>query len=399
MPDVAIVDYKRVASLFRRTISVDIPEELVARKGKRRAGRARCRRAQQRLTEAVEGELKKAGRRAFRGNVAIHLELRGVSLERPDEARRTVKAILDSLEGPVYPDDRAVALLDVTMAPGSLEATIAVCSERQYADAFDVLSGVSSDRDDLWDDDDVPADDPWTWSGRSMQDELGLELTEEHLADWEAESADSDWPNLRSKMIEFNRDRIHEYKRDALLSTPYLPTDRPGPPSIAGRLWNDEKHFPAPAQIFLPAPNGEGADIWTAVARDAFQAHFRSWTPIGPLLRDEPVALDIAIGRKASGGCDVDNLAHRVLRAFRESAADLPRPPAYRAYRRHGDDEAVVVGLHSVRRAENLRNLLGGSSRALADIRPHPDGPVYRRRPADDEIYERLRTLDVGAFS
>jgi hypothetical protein len=200
-------------------------------------------------------------------------------------------------------------------------------------------------------------------------------------------------------MIEFNRRRIYEYRRDALLSTPYLPTDRPGPPSIAGRLWNDGPHFPAPARIFLPAPNGKGTGSWTALAREAFTAHFNRWRAVTPLLRGEPIAVDIAIGRKASGVFDVDNLAQRVLRAFRESAPDLPSPPAYRAYRRHGDDDAIVVGLHSVRRAEHLRRLLHGSPLAVCGIRPHPDGPVYRRRPADDGIYERLRTLDVGAFS
>jgi hypothetical protein len=398
MPTVAIVDYKRVASLFRKTISVDIPDDLVGRKGNTRAGRARCRRAQRRLAEMVHAELKKAGRRAFRSDVAVHLDLRGVSLDRPDEACRTVKAILDSLEGPVYPDDRAVALLDVNTVPGPLEATIAVCSARQYADAFDVLSGVSAsaDRDnDSWEDI-VPQDDPWAWSRDSMQHELGLEVAEENLAHLEADGGY--YPaDLRSRMIEFDRRLIYGYRRDALLSMPYQPTDRPGPPSIAGRLWNDAPHFPGPARIFLPAPNGKGTGSWTAVAREAFTAHFNHWHPLTPLLRDEPVVLDIAIGRVAEDSFDVDNLAQRVLRAFRESAPELPSPSAYRVYRRHGDDEAVAVGLHSVRRAAHLRHLLAGSPLALSGIRPHPDGPVYRRRPIDDQIYERVQALGVAA--
>lgn len=383
----------RVASLFSKTISVAIPEELVVRKGTTSVGRDRCRRDQERLNEAVHTELRKAGRRAFRGNVAVHLELVGVSLDRPDEARRTVKAILDSLQGPVYPDDRAVALLDVTMAPGPLQATITICSERQYADAFDVLSGVSSDRDDdddLWEDI-FPKDDPWARNRDSKSDELDLEAAEENLADLVEDR--SFYPEaLKSKLIGFNRRRIYEYKREELLSTPYLPTDRPGAASLAGRLWNDDAHFPAPARIFLPARSGRGAKSWMAAARDTFVAAFDYWGTL-PLLRDEPVAVDLAIGHRASGGCDIDNLAHRVLRAFRESAPNLPSPPCYRAYRRHGDDDSIVVGLHSVRRAESLRRLLCGNPLAASGLRPHPDGPVYRRRPADDEIYEQVQAI------
>ena len=49
-----------------------------------------------------------------------------------------------SLGGAVYPDDRVVALLDVSMAPGPLKATIALFSAKQYADAFDVLAGATA---------------------------------------------------------------------------------------------------------------------------------------------------------------------------------------------------------------------------------------------------------------
>jgi hypothetical protein len=403
MPKVSIIDYKRVAGLFRKTITVNIPEELVARKGRTAAGRRRCRLAEQRLTETVHAELEKIGRRAFRSDVAIHLELRGVSLDRPSEATRTVKAILDSMQGPVYSDDRVVALLDVSLQPGPLQAEIAFCSARQYADAFDVLCGVSQDRDDRWCDADDPwpdivsRDDPWTWDRESPSDECDLEVAEENLAHLEA--GNSLLPaDLRTRMIEFDRRHIREHKRTSLLSTPYLPTDRPGPPSLAGRLWNDVKHFPSPARIYLPAPMREGGrGSWTATAREAFAAHFGHWREVIPLLQDEPVALDIAIGKEADGSFDVDNLAARVLRAFRESAPRLPSPPAYRVYRRHGDDGAVVVALHTVHRAANLRYFLGGSPLAICGLQPDPDGPVYRRRPMDDQTYESAQALGLAA--
>jgi hypothetical protein len=156
------------------------------------------------------------------------------------------------------------------------------------------------------------------------------------------EAKDGFYPaDLRARLIELDRRQIREHKVASLLSRPYLPTDRPGPPSLAGRLWNDRKHFSAPERIFLPAVQGSGsAGSWTSTARKAFKEHFRSWPFVISLLREEPVALDIAIGRAAGGSFDVDNLAERVLRAFREVVPELPSPSSYRVYRRHGDDGA-----------------------------------------------------------
>lgn len=402
MPKVSVVDYKRVSGLFRKTITVSVPEELVARKGRTAVGRRRCRQAEQRLTEAIHAELAKIGRRAFRSDVAIHLELRGASLDHPSEATRTVKAILDSMKGPVYPDDRAVALLDVSLRPGPLQAEIAFCSARQYADAFDVLSGVSRSRDDRWCDADDPwhdivsRDDPWAWNRESPFDEYDLEITEENLAHLKAGNSLLS-VDLRAEMIEVDHRQIREHKRASLLSMPYLPTDRPGPPSLAGRLWNDVRHFPSPARIYLPAPTREGQGSWTAIAREAFASHFGHWREVTPLLQDEPAALDIAIGTKAADSFDVDNLAARVLRALRESVPGLPGPPAYRVYRRHGDDDAVVVTLHAVRRAANLRLFLAGSPLATCGLQPDADGPVYRCRPIDNQLYEAVQKLDLAA--
>lgn len=405
MPNVSPVDYKRVASLFRKTITVAIPEELVLRKGRTTLGRRRCREAAQRLTAMVHSELAKIGRRAFRHDVAIHLELRGVSLDRPSEATRTVKAILDSMKGPVYSDDEAVALLDVDFAPGPLQAEIAFCSAQQYADAFDVLSGISQDRwdwedddnDDLWTDCLLSGEDPWAWRHESVMDEHSLERTEEHLADLETD--EGLYPaDLRARLKEFNLQRLREHKVASLLSRPFLATDRPGPPSLAGRFWNDRMPLPAPGRIHLPAARGGGAaGSWTALACKAFGEHFESWPYVIPLLRDEPIALDIAIGQAAGGSFDVDNLAERVLRAFSEADPDLASPCSYRVYRRHGDDDAVVVGLHAPRRAAGLRDLLSGSSLAVSGLRPDPDGPVYRRRPTDDQLYENVRALGLAA--
>lgn len=387
MAQIETVDYLRLCSLYRRTISVPIPAELVARKGTNRVARARCQRVQENLRAAVHAEFDRAARRPFRGEVAIHLALTGVSLV---QALRTIKALVDSLEGPVFTDDRAVALLDVEVSPGPLAATIAACSAREYADAFDVLSGASSERDDDDDDDRL---NPWAWERDALDDDHEIDFAREHLADARADTSLYS-PELRAMLIEINERRIKEHELKVVFATPYLPTDRPGPPSVAGHLWNDHPHLGGPACIVLPAPD-RGGGSWTRIAREACDAHFARWPRLMSLLETEHVALDIALDQAAAHTFDVDNLARRVLSAFRDSARALPSPSGYRVYRRQGDDDSVVVRLHPARRANDLRWLLGGSPLGLLGIRPDPDAPVHRRRPIDDEVLEGVRTIGL----
>ena len=106
--------------------------------------------------------------------------------------------------------------------------------------------------------------------------------------------------------------------------------------------------------------------------------------------------LDIAIGQEGWECFDIDNLAHRVTAALRAATPQLETPGSYRVYRRHGVDDAVVVTLHSEKRADRLRALLNGGWFAVMGLRPDREGPVYRRRPSvDDEIYEEIHPLAV----
>lgn len=147
----------------------------------------------------------------------------------------------------------------MSFAPGPLQAEIAFCSARQYADAFDVLSGVSRDG---WDDDDVwtglvPHEDPWAWKRESMMDEHALEIREENLADLEAD--DGFYPaDLRARLLELDCQRMREHKVASLFSMPYLSTDRPGLPSLAGRLWNDRDTSRGQRAYFCPPRRAAG---------------------------------------------------------------------------------------------------------------------------------------------
>lgn len=390
MTQIQTFDFLRLCDLQRRTITVDIPAALVARKGKSRVSRARAQRVESDLRKKISEEFQRAGRRAYRGEVAVHLDLHGVEMS---EAARTVKALVDAMQGAIFVDDRAVALLDVTTSPGPLSAKIATCAVNEYADAFDVLAGVRSD--DAWDDrdwDDIDQPNPWAWAHEiSPSAEMDLETTRENLAFAEADS--SVYPaDLRKQLIEFDRKRIREYELNALLGTPFLPIDRPGPPSIQGRLWNDRPHLGGPPCFVIPAPS-RGSGSWSEIVRKACLDHLENWRIDPSLLQAKPVAFDIAIGREAAGVFDVDNLAHRVLRGFREVVPSLPNPSSFRVYRRHGADDAVVVRLHSARRANDLRWLLVEGWGATSGLRPDMDATSHRRRSSDDEMYQEIQKI------
>jgi hypothetical protein len=62
---IATVDYLRLCGLLRRTISVDLPAELVARKGKSRPSRARCQRVEGELREQLHAKFTKSQRRPY----------------------------------------------------------------------------------------------------------------------------------------------------------------------------------------------------------------------------------------------------------------------------------------------------------------------------------------------
>jgi hypothetical protein len=399
MAKVSPIDYKRVSSLPWQTIQVQVPEELVVPKGNRSLARKRCRAAEARLRETVRDELAAAARRRFRGHAAIPLELSGVSMSQPDRAR-TVKAILDSLQGPLYADDREVALLDVAFRPGPLLAKIGACSHGRYTDAFDILGGASRHRQNEFDRNDDGdhffGPDPWAWSWDSIGDDHDLETAEEHLTDWQSGFLSGEDNELRARMIEIYGRDVRETRLARLLSEPFLPADRPGEPTVQGRLSLDNNGFPRATRIFLPAPAAGRTGSWTTIATDAFADHFARWPWVSEVLVGEPVMLDIAIGRDGWACFDIDNLAHRVTAALRAAAPRSGISGSYRVYRRHGMDDAVVVTLHSERRADRLRGLLNGGWSAAMDLQPDRYGPVYRRRPSvDDEIYEGIRNLEI----
>lgn len=378
-------DYLRLCGHQRRTVTLRIPDEVVPCKGRSSKARARARRTEQELRRFTQEAFQRKRRRPFRGDVAVHIGLSGGNVT------RTVKAICDGLEGPVYGDDRAISLLDVDFC-GADGASVSVCAAREYTDAFDILHGASTEDDsfdreiDSWSP--PPFESNWDWH---LDDDL--ETAEEHLDD--SRNHVGLYPkDLAESLVEHNEWMVSRLRRQKLLSCPYEPHDRPGALSLAGRIWAERPPLSRPARVFVPAPDG-GEGSWSAKARTSVRHHFEQWDLVSSGIYDEPVSLDIAIGMAPRNRFDVDNLASRVLKAFRAEAPSL-RVSSLRAFRTAAFADLVIVRLHPERRAGALRSLLGAYPMGVFEVRPEEDAPAHRRKATDERVWAELKKTSLA---
>jgi hypothetical protein len=66
------------------------------------------------LAEQARAKMDHQHRRAFRGMVAVEIDLHAIGVQQPAASPPAVKAYLDLLIGIAYEDDRAIACLRVT---------------------------------------------------------------------------------------------------------------------------------------------------------------------------------------------------------------------------------------------------------------------------------------------
>lgn len=392
MPGVDPIDFKRASAVGRRIIEVDVPADLVAKKGASHLARRRCREAEDGLRKRIAKEFAASRRRPYRGEVAIHLELAGIDDLAAPRAHRTVKAIVDAMKGPVFADDRAAVLLDVRSKPGELAARISTSSAGEYIDRFDVLGGVGEDEED----DDVGwslhRPKPWTWD-RELLDGDELDQAREALNDLRSFSlADADF----SEIERFYAERVAELEKLTFTLTPYQATDRPGEPNLAARIWASNGIRGGANQFDIPAPSG-GEGSWTSIASEAWRCYATAWYQASKFLQRESFALDIAVGASADRGFDIDNLAARVLTAMRKAVPHAAPPDSYRVYRRTTPPGTVVVTLHHPQRAQALRQAMTQSFLALGGHRIDPEARAHRRRSGDAKALEKvIRRVLIG---
>lgn len=97
----------------RRRLRLKLVSDELLRKGATRVQRQRMRKLALPLRDQLLSQMRAHDRQAFKGQVAISINLRALGLENPPASPPAVKAYLDLLEGVVYADDSMIACLRV----------------------------------------------------------------------------------------------------------------------------------------------------------------------------------------------------------------------------------------------------------------------------------------------
>jgi hypothetical protein len=392
----------------RRELAVTIATAEPLRKGRNSQQKRRLSRLRADAQRRVAARLRAERRRPFRGRIAVEMRL-ALPTDRHDAGlSRVVKEYVDLLESAVVFDDARIDHLLVRLAdpPPAGGATVSVrclpvsIFAAEYDRAFKVLSeraapavSTAQFRDGAR----IKPTQPWGFARFDMYERELLHYEEQMLADiaWvDQQEADqlADDPeglwidlDLGSLPAEFDDPQVRDSVREHFVESTafrrgtwmtdrgFDARDRPGPPPawIAETVALDAADVEqiadvGPGCFFLPAPpvrsTREGELPWARrVERDFARGLAGSWSRArfrGPL------ALDIALRRRAGLHGDIDNTAHTVAsaftRAFEVAEAQLG---GYRVYRQPAAprDELRVRVMPAVR--------LDALARAIDDAR------------------------------
>lgn len=377
-------DYLDAVDSERRALTLHLDSNRLLRTGanSRQAARAMDR-IRGDLREQIRAQM--VGRRAFRGQVSVEIDLHATGVGQPPTSPPSVKAYLDLLgkrgEGLVYPDDALVCHLRVRRhaadhpinrahpedwlymdAPrfpwgpaAGVQVRIVVRPLRVYITDYDRLF---RRRDQIfsrhrrrsdWDDDEPEGARFWArgWDDLSDDDRL-TELRKEDFDDandrglYAPNGLFDRSPEMAALRIDERRRRHREIK--ALLDRVLLDQrpgelDRPGLVSEIDRLsWASVpelaamiRHHPVMAGVFyLPLPTEtEGGPDWSRIVRDEMEAHRASARILARPL-DTPLSLDISVRGAGPGRKDHDNLpisCFRYSRRFIVRANAAPSSP------------------------------------------------------------------------
>jgi hypothetical protein len=341
------------------------------------------------LRRQVRAQMQRSKRRAFRGDVSVHLDLHATSIAMPPSSPPAVKAYLDLLQGLVYADDRqirhlrvtrhandnpilaanSVALLAQTMYPRyphgphtGVEVRFRIEPLRTYISDYDRVFECRPglDKDDLRYDSAFPYWDDSEWHDPIEGDRL-QDLEEDEADDMASCGIYTPgWiydgeTEARIRHRSFRRAQLAGLRARRLLGGRLLgPDDRPGLPSplvaSTSRVYEGSRPmlfrwFEAPVSIVLPLPPTKSSGIkWRRTVEDAFEQHRDRWMR-EDLTFEMPVALDIAVGGASPRLADLDNLAQHILEPFERlyCAGNRGTVASYRVYEAHGDHEGVRV--------------------------------------------------------
>jgi hypothetical protein len=362
------VDFLEVLAASRREVRVLLENDQPLRKP--RKGQATwLRRLSADAREDLANQL--AGRRPFRGRIAVRLD---VTLPRRFTnfgLRRIAKEHLDLLRGLVFADDATVDHLEVhrriddveRVRVGLLCLPLSVfCAD--FDRAFRLADELAVE---------VP---PRGWGSAFDQHDaslLGYDIgvldfineldaqEDEQLAEDPDGSIDLDIPSNMSEFADWQvrastrahlEDAIARSRARRLCDQGLDSRDRPGPTP----RWQHEAHELDEADVLTLSDAGPGCFLLPAPPRRTRADGEHPWPwhlerGIWQQLSQErmtavrfsgPVALDIAFRGGCANHADIDNLAHKIVAAFlRTLSRSSPDVSSYRSYRLDGGDRAV----------------------------------------------------------
>jgi hypothetical protein len=315
------------------------------------------------LAEQVGFQMSALRRCAFRGKVAVEIDLRAVAVDQPPASPPAVKAYLDLLNGIVYRDDSYIASLRVTRhavdnpwfretrsgydiafgampriphgPDGHVEVEIGVQPLRTYVADFDRAFSIRElVFGDEWSTDDEPGSEFFVRQFDHGNDDLRMdELEEEARDDREGRGIYAlDGPfaldqDVLENMRAMRRSQLRALRRKLLLNLGPTELDRPGPPPAMTRLlWREHprlRHWQAdellgPGRFLLPAPpTKSGGARWRETVHQAMTEHHGRWRMVDDL-QGYALALDIAVRGVRQNPRDLDNLARDVVGPFEQ---------------------------------------------------------------------------------
>ncbi|HEU5062454.1 MAG TPA: hypothetical protein VFT79_04790 [Solirubrobacterales bacterium] len=368
----------------RRELPLTLETDRPLRKS-RRMPKSVKQRLHREVLEQINSQLREQGRRAFRGHVAVDLDLQLPTGRYEAAMAPVVKGYLDTLVGSVYSDDAVIDHLTVTCsyAPGATTVKVRCQPISLFAATFDRSFRVASELR-LHDPEAHPTSLPWGLKGFDHYEQESLRYEEgilaeinrlnfdEELAFEEDEDADffpdvSDGnreladPQLRESLgPELERNIGYSIGRQ-LTDQGFDSRDRPGTPpdwlrEVLANDLGEVDYLPSThAGCFtLPPPLEEerfdGEPSWDWLVRKGFTSRASSPWHWSRALFGEPLMLDIAIRGGAGPRHDLDNVARRVGEAFCTIYPAAGPLGGYRVYRvPRGSPEVRVRAIPVIR--------------------------------------------------
>lgn len=373
-PETERIDLLRVLAANRREVRIRLETDEPLRKP--RPQQAERVRAQSEAARAdLVAQLRDAGRRPFRGRVAVRLDLAIPESYADLGLRRMVKEYVDVLKGHVFADDAAVDHLEVhrsSVKHGRASAELRCLPLAAFCDDFDRAFRVWDEiraavPDRGWG---RPFDEHDQWLLRYDEGVLDLiadldAQEDEQLAEDPDGFVDLDVP---SGFREFEDWEVRASARKHLAESVACARgvwlcdqgldsrDRPGD----APAWHAEAHeldvadvvmLPdvGPGCFLLPAPPIRGRKVgeppWASRVQSEVAGQLRR-EGMAAVRFGGPVALDIAFRGGSADHTDIDNRAHDILTAFEAALwRAAPEVGGYRAYRQDGPAPAVRVRL------------------------------------------------------